>query len=539
VNADDPLVLGAALGDCVHVAGVLNFLSAARSAGYESEFLGPGVPVERVVTEVRQRRPALLAVSYRLTPEAGERLLAELTAGLDAAGLGDTRVVVGGTPPVAAVAERSGRFEAVFGGPNGPSVEEFLTGNLAAVAERSWAGTLVARRDQTAPRPLLRHHFGLPSVPATVQGIGRIADAGLLDVISLGTDQNAQEFFFNPHRMDPAQDGAGGVPIRTRDDLVALYDASRRGNFPLMRCYSGTNDQLLMAELLEDTIHNAWCAVPVFWYSELDGRSDRTLEAAITEHQGLVTWCAGRGIPVERNDQNQWALRYASDVVQVAAGALAASITAQSGIAVYVLQMMLNTPPGTSPSMDVAKMLAMEDLTVRRVGSDVTVLRELRAGLFAFPQDPDRARGQLASSTRTAMLLMPDILHVVAYTEADHATGPEELISSCELVHQVIDDSLRGLPDPASDPVIAGRRDELIGEAEALLDMIERDAPEALLGEPHALARVVRDGYFDAPYLAGNPAARGTAVTVVDRGCRTVDPHSGMPMSEVTRVVMV
>ncbi len=532
-----PLVVGVALGDCVHVAGILNFLAAARSAGYESEFLGPGVPVDRVVTEVQRRQPELLAVSYRLTPAAGERLLAELTAGLEAAGFGDTRMVFGGTPPMAAVAERSGRFEAVFGGTDGPSVDEYLTGNLTSVAQRSPASTLVARRDQTAPRPLLRHHFGLPTVPATVQGIARIADAGVLDVISLGTDQNAQEFFFKPHLMDPAQDGAGGVPIRTPDDLVALYDASRRGNFPMMRCYAGTNDQLPMAELLEATIHNAWCAVPVFWYSELDGRSDRTLEAAITEHQALVAWCAGRGTPVERNDQNQWALRYASDVVQVAAGALAALITARSGVDVYVLQMMLNTPPGTSPSMDVAKMLAMEAMTVRLVGSDVTVLRELRAGLFAFPEDPDRARGQLASSTRTAMLLAPDVLHVVAYTEADHATGPGELISSCELVHQVIDDSLRGLPDPASDPGVAARRDELIGETEALLDMIERDAPEALLGEPHTLARVVRDGYFDAPYLAGNPAAHGTAVTVVDRGCRTVEPYSGMPISEVTRVV--
>lgn len=531
------LVVGAALGDCVHVAGVLNFLAAARSAGYESEFLGPGVPVDRVVAEVQRTQPDLLALSYRLTPAAGEQLLTELAAALDAAGLGDIRMVFGGPPPVAAVAERSGRFEAVFGGADGPSVEEYLTGNPTSAAGQSWADTLVARRDQIAPRPLLRHHFGLPTVAATQDGIAQIAEAGVLDVVSLGTDQNAQEFFFKPDLMDPAQDGAGGVPIRTADDLVALYQASRRGNYPMMRCYSGTNDQLQMAELMEATIHNAWCAVPVFWYSELDGRSERSLEAAITEHQALVAWCAGRGTPVERNDQNQWALRYASDVVQVAAGALAALITTRSGVDVYVLQMMLNTPPGTSPAMDVAKMLAMETLTRRFLGNDVSVLRELRAGLFAFPEDPDRARGQLASSTRTAMLLAPDILHVVAYTEAHHATGPDELIASCALVHQVIDDSQRGLPDPAGDPLVADRRDELVGEAEALLDMIDREAPGALLGEPHALARVVRAGYFDAPYLTGNPAARGTAVTVVDGGCHSVDPRTGIPISEVTRVL--
>jgi len=537
MNASPGLVIGAALGDCVHVAGVLNFLAAARSAGHPSEFLGPGVPVDRVVAAVQQRQPELLALSYRLAPAAAGRLLVELASALDAAGLGDTKMVFGGTPPVAAVAERSGRFDAVFGGADGPSVDEYLTGSSASNDGQSWADTLVARRKEAAPRPLLRHHFGLPTVAATRNGIAQIAEAAVLDVVSLGTDQNAQEFFFKPDLMDAAQDGAGGVPIRTRDDLESLYEASRRGNYPIMRCYSGTNDQLQMAEVLEETIHNAWCAVPVFWYSELDGRSERPLEAAIIEHQALVAWCAGRGIPVERNDQNQWALRYASDVVQVAAGALAALITTASGVDVYVLQMMLNTPPGPSPAMDVAKMLAMESLTRRLVGKDVTVLRELRAGLFAFPEDPDRARGQLASSTRTAMLLSPDILHVVAYTEAHHATGPDELIASCALVHQVIDDSLRGLPDPMTDPVVTARRDELIGEAEALLDLIESATPEALLGEPSALARVVREGYFDAPYLAGNPAARGTAVTVVDGGCHTVEARTGRPISEVTRVV--
>jgi hypothetical protein len=531
------LVLGAAIGDCVHTAGLLNFLAAARAAGYDSAFLGPGVPVDRVVGEVLERQPELVALSYRLTPEAAERLFAELETAIETAGLVGTRMVFGGTPPVAAAASRSGLFEAVFGGADGPTVDQYLTGGASSVSPRHWAATLVERRRQAGLRPLLRHHFGLPTVATTAEGIARIAESGVLDVISLGTDQNAQEFFFRPDLMDPSQDGAGGVPVRTADDLVALYDASRRGNHPIMRCYSGTNDQLQMAELLEATIHNAWSAVPVFWYSELDGRSDRTLEAAITEHQALVAWCAGRGTPVERNDQNQWALRYASDVVQVAAGGLAALLTTLAGVNVYVLQMMLNTPPETSPTMDVAKMLAMETLTRRVVGSDVTVLRELRAGLFAFPEDPDRARGQLASSTRTAMLLAPDILHVVAYTEAHHATGPDELIASCRLVHQVIDDSLRGLPDPAADPQVVSRRDELVLEAEALLDLIEGEMPGALHGDPEALAQVVRAGYFDAPYLAGRPAARGAAVTVVDGGCYTVDPLTGTPISEVARVV--
>ena len=111
-----------------------------------------------------------------------------------------------------------------------------------------------------------------------------------------------------------------------------------------------------------------------------------------------------------------------------------------------MLQMMLNTPAGISPAMDIAKMEAMHAVVQRRA-SGLTVLRELRAGLFSLPSDEVRALGQLASATRTAMALEPDILHVVGHTEADHAIEADELITSCTLVRQVVDDALLGLPD--------------------------------------------------------------------------------------------
>jgi len=303
-----------------------------------------------------------------------------------------------------------------------------------------------------------------------------------------------------------------------------------------MRCYSGTNDQVALAAVLHETIHNSWCAVPVFWYSELDGRSTRSLEQAIAEHGALVAWCAAHGVPVERNDQNQWGLRHASDTVQVAAAALAAGLTAAAGVKTVVVQMMLNNPPGIAPAMDVAKMSAMESMVRRAVGGGVTVLRETRGGLFSMPFDPDRARGQLASATRTGMLLRPDILHVVGHTEADHIAGPEEVVSSCTLARQVIDDALLGLPDPLADRTVGERRVHLMEEAAFLLEAVERRFPGALAGDPAALAGAVRFGYLDAPYLAGIPAARGVAVTVVDGGCDAVDPASGRVLTERERL---
>ncbi|MDZ7837279.1 MAG: hypothetical protein U5N58_04605 [Actinomycetota bacterium] len=54
-----------------------------------------------------------------------------------------------------------------------------------------------------------------------------------------------------------------------------------------------------MAQVLKDTINNAWCAVPLCWYSELDNRSHRKLQQAIEENQKVMAWHGQRDIPVE------------------------------------------------------------------------------------------------------------------------------------------------------------------------------------------------------------------------------------------------
>lgn len=66
--------------------------------------------------------------------------------------------------------------------------------------------------------------------------------------------------------MDPNQDGAGGgAPIRSKEDFINLYQASRRGNYPLVRCYSGTTHIVDFSKLLKQTINNAWAAIPIFF----------------------------------------------------------------------------------------------------------------------------------------------------------------------------------------------------------------------------------------------------------------------------------
>ena len=110
-------VLAGALGDCVHVAGVTRFLNIAESLGYETHFTGPATDAEAFVDAALATAPDIIGISYRLTPENARPLLEELLGMLEAAGLGDKRLMVGGTPPVAAIAREFAAFEVVFEGP--------------------------------------------------------------------------------------------------------------------------------------------------------------------------------------------------------------------------------------------------------------------------------------------------------------------------------------------------------------------------------------------------------------------------------------
>ncbi len=291
-------VVAAALGECVHVAGVMNFLRLAEAAGWRTVFLGPAVPVERVLHVAVTEGADLVGISYRLTPDTGERLLAEFAEAADDLRERGVRFAFGGTPPVAERAARIGFFERVFDGSQPPEeVTAYLRGSPAAATEDAYPQSTVERIAWKAPYPLIRHHFGLPTMEATLAGIVQIADAKVLDVISLGTDQDAQENFFHPERQDPRRTGAGGVPVRSPENYRALYAASRRGNFPLMRTYSGTDDFVRLAEMYVDTINIAWAAVPLFWFNAMDGRGPHDLASSIRLHQELMAWYGSSEYP--------------------------------------------------------------------------------------------------------------------------------------------------------------------------------------------------------------------------------------------------
>jgi len=540
----DRLILGAAIGDCVHVAGVVNFLDLAEQVGYETVCLGPAVSVDTLLERVSALNPAIVAVGYRLTPENCRSLLRELAAKVAARGEGRRSWLFGGTEPCVAVAREVGLFQMTFAsGTSKQAVLAYLRGEQTETKVGTPPPqTLVERIRWKAPYPLLRHHFGRPTVEETVAGVVEIARAECLDVLSLGTDQNAQEHFFRPEVMDQSAHGAGGVPVRSEADLATIYAHTRLGNHPVMRCYSGTQDTMRWAPMLARTINNAWCAIPLFWYTQLDGRSPRPLRQAIPETQSLMRWHAEQGIPVEMNESHHWSLRDAPDVVAVAAAYLAAYNARAAGVHDYVQQLMFNNPPNTSPTMDLGKMLAKLALVESLQDGHFRVWRETRGGLTSYPPDPSVARGHLAATVTLQMQLKPHIVHIVGHTEAHHATTATELIEACRIADGAISQCLLGLPDMTADAGVQRRKAELLAEAEVLLGAIARlgaSVPDPFT-DPDTLARAVELGLLDAPHLRGNAAARGKIVTrMVGGACRAINPETGKPLSEAERIAAI
>jgi len=533
-------VVAGALGECVHVAGVTNFLRLAEAAGWRTVFLGPSVPIDEVIKVAKREKADMVGISYRLTPETGERLLGEFAEAASELHESGVRFAFGGTPPVVERVEKIGFFERTFDGSQ-PSEEivAYLKGQQAkGQSEADFPQSTIERIKWKSPYPMLRHHFGLPKMEDTIAGVEKIADAHVLDVISLGIDQDAQENFFHPERQNPRQKGAGGVPVRSADDYRALYQASRRGNFPMLRTYSGTDDFIKLAELYVDTINIAWCAIPLFWFNQMDGRGPWDLEGSIREHQGVMKWYGEHNIPVELNEPHHWGMRDSSDVTFVVSAYLAAYNARTFGVRDYIAQLMFNSPPGLSDAMDLAKMLAVMDMIEPLQRDDFKIWKQSRIGLLSHPLDPDAARGHLAAATYLQMSLKPNIYHIVGHTEAHHAATADDIIEASKIVRRSIENAM-GAPDMTVDKTISKRRKELIKEANILLEAISAlSGPEA--GDPFTdavtLTRAVTSGLMDAPQLRNNRFGRGEARTSIIHGASVAVNRKGKPIREGRRI---
>ncbi len=540
-------VVAGALGECVHVAGISKFLRLAEQAGWKTVFLGPAVTPTKLLEAVRQAQvdaegdQVLVGVSYRLTPETGERLLGQFAEEASELHEGGVRFVFGGTPPVVERADKLGFFERSFDGTD--PIEEvlaYLNGQVHEASASDYPGTTVGRIRWKAPYPILRHHFGLPSMQATLEGIRQIAEARVLDIISLGIDQDAQENFFHPERQDPRRTGAGGVPVRTAEHYRELYQASRCGNYPLLRTYSGTDDFIRLAEMYVDTIKIAWCAIPLFWFNQMDGRGPWDLAGSIREHQKVMAFYGERDIPVELNEPHHWGMRDAPDVIFAVSAFLAAYNARAFGVKEYIAQFMFNSPAETSDKMDLAKMLAVLELINPLQSDTFRIYKQTRTGLLSYPVEINAARAHLAASIYLQMGLRPDIIHIVGHTEADHVATAADVIEAARMARRAVENAMGG-PDGTKDPSIQERVRELVEEARVTLDGIRGLARSSVSDpwtDPDTLAHAVALGIMDAPQLGNNPFARGAIRTRIDgRGANlAVDSTTMEPVSETGRI---
>lgn len=535
-------IVAAALGECVHVAGVLRFLRLAEQAGWRTVFLGPAVAPEAVLKAAEEEHADLVGVSYRLTPETGERLIGQFCEMADELKRCGVQFAFGGTPPVVERVKKLGFFDAVFDGSEGVSKSiAFLQqgSQQVSAARQVYPQTLLERIRWKAPYPVLRHHFGLPTMTETIAGIEQIARSEMLDIISLGIDQDAQENFYHPERQDARRKGAGGVPVRSAEDYKLLYQASRSGNYPLMRTYSGTDDFIRLAEMYMETIHNAWCAIPLFWFNRMDGRGRWDLRGSIAEHQKVMAWYGERNVPVELNEPHHWGMRYAPDVIFVVSAYLSAVNAKYFGVRDFILPMMFNSPPETAECMDLAKMLAALEIIQPLEGEGFSIWRQTRTGLLSYPQNPEAARAHLATSVYLQMALEPHIIHVVGFSEADHAAKADEVIASCQIAQRAIENALNGQPRMVIDDQIQARKEFLIKEAQMTLNVIRNQnagkTTDAFI-DVENLAQAVENGILDAPHLKGTKIGCGKIQTKIIAGkCEAVDEF-GKALTEKERL---
>jgi hypothetical protein len=218
---------------------------------------------------------------------------------------------------------------------------------------------------------------------------------------------------------------------------------------------------------------------------------------------------------VETNESHQWALRYCDDATEVVTAFIGAFLAKQLGVRDYVQQMMLMTPPGISPKMDLAKQMAKLAWIETLEDEDFRVFRMIRTGLLSCPADEDMAKGNLVFQMSYGMALEPDIIHVVAYCEAKRRAKAKEILESVLMVQHAVLTAMRGMPDPLADPEVAGRVEALLQEGEEIFRRIRQIGP---IHEPKTLVEAVRRGILDAPALKGFSVARGEAVTVIEDG---------------------
>lgn len=268
----------------------------------------------------------------------------------------------------------------------------------------------------------------------------QLADAGYLDILSIGTSQLSQSNF--GENWDNKVNG-GGVPINSEQEFIDVWKAARP---MLVRTYSGTKNVKSMAEMYERTINNSWHALSLWWFNELDGRGPNSLYNNLVEHVDAIKRIAEMGKPVETNVPHHFAFRGCDDATYVVSGYLSAKIAKKCGVKTFVLQNMLNTPRSTWGVQDIAKARVLLKVVKELEDNQFRVILQTRAGLDYLKPDIEYAKAQLAAVTAMMddidpqNLFSPEIIHVVSYSEALFLATPDILNDSIKITRTALEE---------------------------------------------------------------------------------------------------
>ena len=560
------------LGHDPHTVGLYKAGRIAKLGGIDYEILSPDDTDDEKLKKIAALNPKYIGLSYRLSQDKAVLELEKFLKKMEAAGLFDKeqerRICFAGLLPTLKAVHNLGYddkygimlmgsyenlkkttehtvsffgfspdtadaiVQTILDEANKPKMEildqlakevidgdEYLSEPALPIPSAESRKSFVTRIDES-DIPVIRSHFGIPAdtIEPTIEGIRKIAEARVIDELSLGSSDLSQRFFGDPKAFEGVKND-GGVPYKTKEDLVKLKNATLGGNFPSIKPYCHVANMIPFVDTCLETGHliGAHQAVPLFWFNELDGRGPKSVDESIIEHKALVKYLVEKGIPTEMNDPNQWSSRYAHDAIFTTDYALIASVMYMAGSPNMVFQMQFNKPADTGDFADIAKFMAARELIeeVRPAGNKARIFLETRAGIEHFSTDMPTAKLQLARSVMLQQLISPSICHLVSYCEADHAATPEDIIESSKILRRAIRlfrENEADIRKAADVPFVSQRKAELKNEAHYLMEQIgrlgdngtsyDKNQPAPFLADTKALQLAMKYRIMGAPGIA-------------------------------------
>lgn len=358
--------------------------------------------------------------------------------------------------------------------------------------------------------PLIRAHVGpyhadrSEAISLFRNWLRSLANAGFLNIVSIGTSQLTQERFGEDWIGFP---NGGGVPLNSPQEYRDAWDAARP---MLVRTYAGTKNILALAKMYEATINIAWHALSLWWFCRIDGRGPNTVYQNLCEHIETLSFVAQSDKPYEPNVPHHFAFRGSDDVTFVLSAYLAAKTAKLRGVRCLILQIMLNTPSQTWGIQDLAKARAMLKLLRTLEDRSFMIIMQPRAGLDLFSSDPAKAMAQLAAVSMLMDDIEPDksesppIIHVVSYSEGYGLADPDVINESIQItkaslrIYRAL--RQRGeAPDLTRNEDLHQRTEHLLHEVLDVLHVIERAVERPYSAE--GLYRIFAAGFLPVPYL--------------------------------------